>query len=80
MFGVGVKNEFVEISLIKILCVGFDVNTVLSIEITVFWDVKRVLWRKTFALKMEAICSSETLVRMYQTARHHMSENRNTNQ
>jgi len=61
-------------------CVWFDINRVLGVEITVFWDVKCVLCRNTFVLKMEAKCSSETLLRMYKTGRRHMSEHRNLNQ
>jgi len=74
------KSKFLKISLTKILCVWFDINAVLGVEITVFWDVKCVLWRDTFLLYMEAKCSSETLLRMYKTGRRHMSEHRNLDQ
>jgi hypothetical protein len=60
--------------------VWFDTNAVLDVEITVFWDVKCVLWRNTFVLKMDAKYSSETLLGMYKTGRRHMSEHRNLNQ
>jgi hypothetical protein len=80
IFGAGVKKQVFEDINDQNTVFGLKLTRVLCVEITVFWNVKCVLWRKTLVLMMEAKCSSERSLRMYKPGRRHMSEHRNLNQ